>query len=144
MGVFLVTCVGYLTGSMVLIFELQKRYVRYAATGLVVNVALNLIFVPSHGYLAAAWITLVTELVVVGLTAHACLAALAWRPHLGVLLRAAVAAAVTCATLAIFQHAGTPIGVLLAETPFLYGALLVATGGLRLQESIAIVRGPRA
>jgi O-antigen/teichoic acid export membrane protein len=144
MGVFLVTCLGYLTGSVVLIFELQKRYVRYAATGLVVNVALNLIFVPSHGYLAAAWITLVTELVVVGLTARACLRALAWRPHLGVLLRAALAAAVTCVALEIFQHAGTPIGVLLAETPFLYGALLVATGGLRLRESIAMVRGPRA
>jgi O-antigen/teichoic acid export membrane protein len=140
MGVFLLICVNYLNGSVVLMLDLQKRVLAYSAVGLVVNITLNFLLIPPYGYVAAAWATLVTEVVVVVLTGRATIAAMGWRPDLPVILRAAVAAATTCVVLTVLAAADTPIGLLLVLTPLLYGGLLVLLRGVRLAETIAIVR----
>jgi O-antigen/teichoic acid export membrane protein len=140
MGVFLLICVNYLNGSVVLMLDLQKRVLAYSAVGLVVNITLNFLLIPPYGYVAAAWATLVTEVVVVVLTGRATIAAMGWRPDLPVILRAAVAAAITCVVLTVLAAADTPIGLLLVLTPLLYGGLLVLLRGVRLAETIAIVR----
>ena len=142
MGVFLVTSVNYLNGSLILIFELQKRMLVISAVGLVANLALNIVLIPRYGFVASAWATLVTELVVVVLTSTFTLRALGWRPDVSVATRALLAAALTSVALTLLR--GTvPIGALLSITPLLYGGLLVALGGVRVAETIAIVR-PRA
>ena len=66
MGAFIAISFGYLGGQGVIVLGLQRLAVTAAATGLVVNVVLNLIFVPPYGFLAAAWITLITEVLVNG------------------------------------------------------------------------------
>lgn len=145
MGVLLVISVNFLNAPLVLTYGLQRRTLVFALIGLAFNVALNVVLIPRYGYVAAAWTTLATEVVVVVLTSRATLGALGWFPDLRVLARAALAAALTCELLALATDSGAPIGVLLAATPVLYGGLLVLLGGVRLAETLAIVRpGSRA
>ena len=68
MAAFVVICFGYLSGNLVIVLGLQRRFLVYAVVALVFNVALNVILIPPYGFLAAAWVTLATEVVVVGLT----------------------------------------------------------------------------
>ena len=44
----------------------QATYAKAAGVSLVVNLVLNVIFIPQFGYIAAAWTTVVTEMVLVG------------------------------------------------------------------------------
>ena len=67
-GAFVSISFGYLVGNMVVILELQRLFLRYAAIGLVLNAALNVVFIPRYGFLAAAWITLLTEVTVMSLS----------------------------------------------------------------------------
>jgi O-antigen/teichoic acid export membrane protein len=133
-------CVGYVMGSLVIVFQLQRRYLAYAVLGLVFNVGLNLWLVPRHGFIAAAWITLATELLVVGLNTRAVLRAMDWRPAPGPVLRAVAAAAVTAALLALLKGVDVPIGVLVPAAALLYPTALTATGALRPHDLIAIAR----
>ena len=48
------------------VLDRQSTYARAAGASLVVNLVLNLILIPSFGYLAASWTTVVTEMVLVG------------------------------------------------------------------------------
>lgn len=140
MGVFLLICMNYLNGSVVLMLGLQKRVLAFAAAGLVCNLALNATLIPRYGYVAAAWATVATELVVVVLTGRATIAAMRWRPDLDVILRGVLAATVCCLALANLKLSDVPIGVMLALTPLLYGGLLVLLKGVRVAETIALVR----
>ena len=144
MAAYVVICVGYVMGCLVIIFELQRRYLVYAAAGLVFNVALNLWLVPIHGYLAAAWITLATEVLVVGLNSRSVLGAMDWRPAPAPALRALAAAVVTAALLALLQELDVPIGLLIPAAALLYPTALIATGALRPQELLAAARRRRA
>jgi O-antigen/teichoic acid export membrane protein len=143
MGVLLLTSVSYLNGTLVLIFGLQRRLVVFAAAGLVVNLGLNVALIPVYGYIAAAWATVFTELVVVVLTSRATVAALGWRPSPAVALRAALAAALTSLVLAELRVSGIPTAALVGLTPVVYGGLLVVTGGLRVSETLALLRRGR-
>ena len=67
MAAFAVICFGYLGGNLVVLLELQRLFVRNAAIALVFNVVLNLLLIPPYGFLAAAWVTLATEILVVSL-----------------------------------------------------------------------------
>lgn len=48
------------------VLDRQASYAKAAGLSLVVNVLLNLILIPPFGYIAAAWTTVVTEMVLVG------------------------------------------------------------------------------
>ena len=104
MGAFVVICFGYLSGNMVVVLGLQRRYLLYALFGLFFNVALNLALLPPYGFIAAAWITLATELLVVGLGWRAVLGELHFRPQTGRIWRAAVAT--VAMTLLLLRAAG--------------------------------------
>jgi O-antigen/teichoic acid export membrane protein len=73
------------------VLDRQATYAKAAGVSLVVNLVLNLILIPPFGYIAAAWTTVVTEIVLVGtgwwLTARHLgelhLPAASWRPILG-------------------------------------------------------------
>lgn len=135
---FAVMCVGYLTGNVMLVLRRTRLQAVIALAGLVVNVAGNLYLVPRHGFLAAAWMTLATEAVVVGAGAVIATRALGLRvPPIGRTPKVAVAAAVLWGLLALLDAEGAPFGVLCAVTAVAYPALLlvlraVAPDDLRL------------
>jgi O-antigen/teichoic acid export membrane protein len=72
------------------VLDRQATYAKAAGASLVVNLILNLILIPSFGYIAASWTTVVTEVVLVStgwwLTTRYLgslnLAAVSWRPIL--------------------------------------------------------------
>jgi O-antigen/teichoic acid export membrane protein len=121
---------GYLAGHLVVVLELQRRFLRYAATALVLNVVLNVILIPRYGFMAAAWTTLATELTVMSLTMRAVLRGLGMRPALGRLARIAAAAAAMGALVAGLREAGLPLGGLVAAGAASYLAGLVALRAL--------------
>ncbi len=141
MGAFVSISFGYLAGNMVVILELQKKFFRYAALGLLVNASLNLVLIPRYGFLAAAWITLVTEVIVMSLTMRAVLRGLAMRPSYGRLLRTLVAALAMVAPTWLARDAGAPLYALVVVAAVSYPTLLLALGVLTPGELRAALRG---
>jgi O-antigen/teichoic acid export membrane protein len=144
MAAFVFVCLGYLTGNMVVVLGLQRRFLVYATAGLVFNVALNVALVPEHGFLAAAWVTLGTELVVVGLAGADVARKLEFRPRLDRIGRALLAGAVMAAAVWGLAEAGAPFAVLLLAGA-IYPALVLALGAIKpseLRELLARGGGP--
>jgi len=94
MAAFVFISFGYVTGSVVVILELQSRFLRYSALALVFNGGLNILLIPRYGFVAAAWVTLLTEVLVMSLMTRSILGVLAMRPSLGRFARTVVAATV--------------------------------------------------
>ena len=133
MAAFLFVCLGYLTGNMVVVLGLQRRFLVYATVGLVFNVALNVVLIPEYGFLAAAWVTLGTEAVVVGLTALTVARRLEFRPRLNRVGRAVLAAAGMAGAVWGLNEAGAPFAVLLAAGA-VYPALVLALRAITVDE----------
>jgi len=140
MGAFVVICFGYVAGSMVIVLRLQRIFVRFALLALAFNVALNLIFIPSHGYMAAAWITLATELLVEFLALRAVFRTIEMRVRLARFVR--IAAAVAGMGLIVWAlHAdGAAIVWLVACAAAAYPVLLLATRAVTRAELTALLR----
>jgi O-antigen/teichoic acid export membrane protein len=140
MGAFVSISFGYLAGNMVVILELQRRFLRYAAVGLIVNASLNVALIPSYGFLAAAWITLVTEVVVMTLTMRSVLAELAMTPRLGRLARTLAAALGMGVLTWLAKSLGAPLGGLVAVAALSYPALLFGLRALTSEEVRSVLR----
>jgi O-antigen/teichoic acid export membrane protein len=140
MGAFVSISFGYLAGNMVVILELQSRFFRYAAIGLVVNASLNVLLIPRYGFLAAAWITLATEVVVMSLTMRTVLGTIGMRPRFGRLLRTLLAATAMGALTWLAQRAGVPLAGLVAVAALSYTALLFSLGVLTPAEIRGVLR----
>jgi O-antigen/teichoic acid export membrane protein len=130
MGAFVAISFGYLGGNMVVILELQRAFVVYAAVGLVVNAALNVALIPRYGFLAAAWITLLTEVVVTSLTMRRVLSTIEMAPRWGRLVRTLAAAVAMGALIWAARRAGLPLAGLVAIAAVTYPAFLLAVGAL--------------
>lgn len=140
MGAFVSISFGYLAGNMVVILELQRKFFRYAAVGLAVNASLNIALIPRYGFLAAAWITLLTEVVVMSLTMRSVLRELAMSPRPGRLART-LAAAVGMGVLCwLAKSFGAPLLGLLAIAALTYPTLLYLLGALTFEEVRAVLR----
>ena len=80
------------------VLDRQASYAKAAGVSLVVNVLLNLLLIPPFGYIAAAWTTVVTEMVLVGVgwwltvkhLGQLHLPAASWRPILAGLVMGVV------------------------------------------------------
>src|SRR5581483_7281915 len=83
MGAFVLIALGYLGGNLVIVLDRQKTFVRYALLALVVNVVGNVVLIPPYGFVAAAWMTLATEAVVLALTARLVFREAGFRPGFG-------------------------------------------------------------
>jgi O-antigen/teichoic acid export membrane protein len=140
MGAFVSISFGYLAGNMVVILELQRRFFRYAAVGLVLNAALNLALIPRYGFLAAAWITLLTEVMVMSLTMRSVLRELAMTPRLGRLARTLAAALGMGLLTWLAKSLGVPLPGLVAIAALSYPTLLFGLGALTSAEVRAILR----
>jgi O-antigen/teichoic acid export membrane protein len=140
MGAFVSISFGYLAGNMVVILELQRKFLRYAAVGLVVNASLNVALIPPYGFLAAAWITLLTEVIVMSLTMRSVLRGLEMRPRLSRLARTLVAAAGMGALCWLAKSLGAGLLLLVATAVLSYPALLLALRTLSYDELRAVIR----
>ena len=131
MGAFVVICFGYLAGNLVVILELQRLFLRNALIALVFNVVLNLILIPPYGFVAAAWVTLATEVLVTAMTLFPALRRLDMSLGPRRILLASVAAAVMTGVVAGLQALGAPLGVLVAAAAIAYPGALFAVGAVR-------------
>jgi O-antigen/teichoic acid export membrane protein len=144
MATFVVVSLGYLTGYLIVAYDLQHRFLAIAIGALVLNVAANLALVPTYGFMAAAWLTLATEVLVMSLSMWMVCARMGVAPtgeHLG-----RIAAAATAAGLAAWgmKEAGAPTPAWVAAAALLYAALVVALGAVRLGELRALLRRAEA
>lgn len=139
MGAFVSISFGYLAGNMVVILELQRAFLRYAAIGLGLNVGLNVALIPSYGFLAAAWVTLLTEVVVMGLTMRMVLGQLQMTPQLQRLGRIGVAALAMGGAAWGARALGVPLAGLVAVAGLTYPGALVLLGALRAADIHAVL-----
>ena len=134
MATFVVVSLGYLTGYLIVAYDLQRRFLAIAIGALAFNVATNLALVPTYGFMAAAWLTLATEIIVMSLSMWIVCGRMGIVPggdHLG---RIVVASAATWLGAWGLNQAGAPTLVWVAAGGVLYAALVVALGAVRLEE----------
>jgi O-antigen/teichoic acid export membrane protein len=140
MGAFVLISIGYLSGYLVIAYELQRRFVIYAAIALVFNVAGNLLLVPRYGFVAAAWMTLITELLVTVLSVRAVLQRMGRRPTLRRAPLLVAAAVILFLVSLLLREAGLPIAVWIAGGLLAYVVTLFATRALTVSELKALAR----
>jgi O-antigen/teichoic acid export membrane protein len=140
MGAFVLISFGFLAGNMIIVLRLQRVFFRYALLALVFNVALNLALVPEYGFLAAAWVTVATEAVVVSLSARAVLRKIEFVPSVNRIGRAAAAALGMGLLIWALRSAGAPLGVLAATAVVAYPLLLLALRAVQREEIVAVLR----
>jgi O-antigen/teichoic acid export membrane protein len=138
MAAFVVICLGYLSGNLVIVLGLQRRFLRYALVALVFNVALNVVLIPPYGFMAAAWLTLATEILVVGLTTRLVMRELSHSPRLDRIGRAALATAGMAAAVWSARELGAGILVLLLIGGVVYAALVLMLRAVRIDELRAL------
>ena len=63
-----VSFLNHLNGYTIVVLGEQRKYFFIALVALFFNLTANLLFIPTFSYFAAAWITVLTELLVFGLT----------------------------------------------------------------------------
>jgi O-antigen/teichoic acid export membrane protein len=140
MGAFVAICFGYVGGSMIVVLRLQRMFIRYAVIALVINVGLNLIFIPKYGYIAAAWITLITEVFVQALVLREVFKEIDLHPKWFRFVRVAVAsAAMGLATWAV-KEAGAPLAALVVTAVVTYPLALFAVRALSVSEVRTLLR----
>ncbi len=130
----------YLNGNLLVVLGRQNRLLRVSLLALVVNLAGNLILVPLIGFMGAAWMTLVTEIVVFGGSLSLILRELdIGLPGPGRMLRTLLAAVILGAGLELLQLAGVSLGVLIAATAAGYPALLFGLGALNADDVRTVI-----
>lgn len=134
MGTFVLTSLGFLCGYLVIVLELQKRFVRFALAALVFNVGANLILLPEYGYEAAAWVMLGTQALVIGLSARAISGRLGYVPAPERPIRMALAAALMGAAVYGVDQAGAPFAVLVALAVVIYPLLVLALRAVSVED----------
>jgi O-antigen/teichoic acid export membrane protein len=109
MLVFAISAFSYVAGDLVIVLRLQRRYIQYAIAGLVVNVTLNVVLIPTHGFIAAAWVGLFTEALVIGLALRAALTTIDQRLRLERIGRIVGVSGAGAAAALIARDAGLPL-----------------------------------
>jgi O-antigen/teichoic acid export membrane protein len=141
MAAFVLGCLGHLSGYLVITYGLQRRFVLVALAALVFNVAANLVLLPRYGFLAAAWVTLATEVIVLVPSMAMVCRRMGVAPTGVRIGRIAVAAAGTWAAGALLDGAGVPLVLWLPAAAAAYAVLLVALGAVRLSELRSLLGG---
>ncbi|MGO9902756.1 MAG: flippase [Solirubrobacteraceae bacterium] len=134
LAAFIPICLGYVTGSLAVVVGRQGTFVLIALGGLVFNVIGNIVLIPHFGYIAAAWMTLATEMLVICPAAVTILGAMHLVPDLGRFPRAAAAAAIMGALVWLAHRAGFGIVWLGLLAAVVYPLAVLATGALTPDE----------
>jgi O-antigen/teichoic acid export membrane protein len=139
-GAFISISFGYLVGNMVVVLELQKSFVRYAASGLVLNAVLNVLLIPRYGFQAAAWVTLLTEVTVMSQSMRKVLAVLGMTPAFARILRTLAAALAMGAAVWLVKLAGLPLAGLATVAALSYFPFLLALRVITVAEVLSVLR----
>lgn len=140
-GAYVFICFGYLNGSLLAVLGLQRRLLRISLLALIVNVAGNLVLVPTIGFMGAAWMTLATELLVCASSLRVILKALDLPfPHPGRIGRTVLAAALLTGALLGLKAAGAPLAALAFAAAVLYPALLFGVRALEVGDIRILLR----
>lgn len=140
MAAFVLTAFGFLVGQLAVVYDLQVRFIAFALVALVVNVAANLLLLPTYGHIAAAWVTLGTEALVLTLASRSVLGAMGLRPSAGRLLRIAAAAAVMTVAVWAADRAGAPLVALGVVAGVVFAPVVVVLGGVPADELRSLAR----
>jgi lipopolysaccharide exporter len=138
---FVSICFGSLAGFLAPLLNLTWRLAIYSAIGAIANVVLNILLIPRYGALGAAWVTVVTEVLTMGLMLSTALIALRLRVKPWRLLATALVAAAMTGLMLL----AAPLGLLPASIlgGLLYVGGLFALRGIDLDELRAL-RASRA
>ena len=117
---------GYLLGVVVIVTGRQRAFVLVACAGLVFNVVANLLLIPRWGFVAAAWVTLLTEVFVLALVWRAVRSYITTSLDLGRITRIAYAGAATLALLIGLRLLSVPVAAAILVTAVAYPAALLA------------------
>jgi hypothetical protein len=96
--------------------------------------------VPLLGYMGAAWMTLITEVVVFGFSLRIIQRGLGGLPSLQKIGRTLIAALVLAGALRLLRSAGASLGELVAASAVIYGVLLIALSALSLDDVRVLLR----
>jgi len=131
MAAYVLVAFGYLMGFMAIVVGAQRIFVRIAVAGLVFNVVANLLVIPEHGFVGAAWTTLATEVVVCVLAARATLVGrVGMVPGLMPLARIAAAAALMGGAVELAELADLPFAGLVVVAGISYPVAVLALGAV--------------
>jgi O-antigen/teichoic acid export membrane protein len=138
---FVFICFGYLNGNLLVVMGLQTRLLRISLIALVVNLIGNLIFVPLIGFMGAAWMTLLTEVVVFAASLRLILGTFELRSlGLGRIARTLGAALLLGGILGGLELAGASLAVLVIAACLCYPALLFGLRALELDDVRVLLR----
>jgi O-antigen/teichoic acid export membrane protein len=141
-GAFTIIASGYTFGFMIIVLNMQRRLIAWATAGLVVNVVLNLLLLPRYGFVAAAWVTVATELLVIGLMVRAVLPEIEHTISLDRLTRIALASAAMGFSMWALRTTGAPLWLLAIAALVIYAWGLFALRAWTLDElRAALARG---
>jgi O-antigen/teichoic acid export membrane protein len=143
MAAFILTCFGYVSGSLAVVVDRQQRFVLIATGGLLFNLVANVLLLPRYGYIAAAWITLATEVLVIGPGAATVLRAMHVAPDLQRLPRVFAAAAGMGVAVWLGKQLGCGIVLLGLIGAIAYPVAVFATGALTVDERAQLLQGLR-
>jgi O-antigen/teichoic acid export membrane protein len=134
-GAFVLICFGYLNGTLMLVLGIQRYMVPIGVAGLVLNVLGNLILVPAVGFMGAAWMTLLTEVLVFAASLVLILRTLELRsPPLGRMGRTFLAAALLGGGLSLLRLVSDSLVVLVVGAGLCYPLLLFGLRALALDD----------
>jgi lipopolysaccharide exporter len=140
-GAFILISFGYLNSNLLVVLGLQRRLLRISVYALVVNLIGNAILVPLVGFMGAAWMTLVTELVVCVGSLRIVLRALERPlPKPGRIGRTVLAAGLLTGLLELLRVADASLAVLALAACVLYPLLLFALRALGPEDIQVLLR----
>src|SRR5207302_2084014 len=123
--------------------RLEWPLAAYAGAGLLANAVLDVALIPTLGFVAAAWVTLVAQAVVVTLIMRHTMRVTAMTLSLGRSVRTLAAAGVSAAVLVGLRSVGIPLGGLVAALAITYPAAVLLTRAVtREQLRLLIGIGP--
>ena len=135
---FVPACIGYVVGYLAFIVGRQKFLMAVAFVGLIFNVGANLLLIPRYGYVAAAWVTLATELLVISPALFISLRPMGAMPELRRIPRIVAAAAIMGGIVWGADQAGLDIFVLAVLGAINYPIAVVATGALTPEDRASL------
>jgi len=140
-GAFVFICFNYLNSNLLITFGMQKRLALISLLALIVNVVGNVALISAIGFMGAAWMTLVTEIVVFAASSVLILRELEIAPPApGRIVRTALAAALLGGALALIKTAGGSLAVLILAACIGYPALLFGLRAMSMEDVRLVLR----
>lgn len=124
--VFALGCIffGHYFNMILVVSGAQKKLMKALLVAAVVNISLNVIFIPQYSYMAAATISLITECLVVILTGTLAFREIRFRPSFKPLVRIGLATLLMAVTMYYFDRYSFVIAGLTGAVAYVFGLWL--------------------